>query len=61
MAPANIVLAPLVGLFIDGSGGAYRLTFIAGCGMSLLAILIAWKVHRQFMQLGGPNGYIAPE
>ncbi|MFA6962835.1 MAG: MFS transporter [Opitutaceae bacterium] len=61
MAPANIVLAPLVGLFIDGSGGAYRLTFVAGCGMSLLAILIAWKVHRQFMQLGGPNGYIAPE
>ena len=60
MAPANIVLAPLVGIMIDGSGGAYRLTFIAGCAMAVLALFTAWRVHGHFMCLGGPKGYTAP-
>lgn len=61
MAPASMVLAPAVGLVIDASHGVYRLTFIAGCGLALLALAAAWRVHGHFMRLGGPMGYVAPE
>jgi len=61
MAPANIVLAPLVGILIDGTGGFYRMTFFAGCAMAALALVTAWRVHGHFMRLGGPKGYVAPE
>lgn len=61
MAPANIVLAPLVGMVIDTSGGVYRLTFAGGCVLAALALLAAWRVHGRFMRLGGPKNYEAPE
>lgn len=59
-APANIALAPLVGMFVDWGGDEYRYTFLSGCALALTALWSAWHVHRQFMKLGGPGDYVAP-
>jgi len=59
-APAGILLAPLVGMLIDSSGNAYRVTFLAGAILSGLALLAAWRVHGRFLLLGGPRNYQAP-
>ncbi|HEY9250588.1 MAG TPA: MFS transporter [Rariglobus sp.] len=58
---ANMVLAPVMGSFIDLTGGIYRHTFTAGCCLALLALGTAWHVHGKFMRLGGPKNYTAPE
>jgi MFS family permease len=58
---ANMVFAPIMGSVIDLSGGIYRHTFTAGCGLALLALGAAWRVHGNFMRLGGPKNYSAPE
>jgi MFS family permease len=60
-APANMALAPVVGAIIDGTGNDYRYTFIIGGILAVLALGVAWYVHGQFMHLGGPKNYIAPE
>ncbi|MDR1284406.1 MAG: MFS transporter [Opitutaceae bacterium] len=39
----------------------YRLTFVTGALLSLIAFAGAWVLHHQFMKLGGPRGYVAPE
>jgi len=58
---ANMTLAPLVGLVIDQTGGVFRYCFGIGGGMAVVALAAGWHVHRKFMQLGGPRGYVAPE
>lgn len=60
MAPCNILLAPLVGLAIDGTGKVYGCSFLFGGLLSVTALAAALVVHRQFMRLGGPRGYSAP-
>jgi len=60
-APANMLVAPIVGQIIDQTGNIYRYTFTAGCVLAITALILSAIVHRRFMQLGGPNGYIAPE
>lgn len=58
LAPANMVLAPAVGMVIDG--GVYRHSFTAGCILAIMALVSSWLVHGQFMKLGGPTRYEAP-
>ncbi|AHF91377.1 MFS transporter [Opitutaceae bacterium TAV5] len=62
---ANMVFAPALGMMIQGTGTAteqnYRLTWIAGCALSLIALGAAWYVYGKFMKLGGPKNYVAPE
>jgi len=58
---ANMVAAPLMGMLIDQTGGIYRYTFAVGCVLSILALLAGLIVYRQFVKLGGPENYIAPE
>lgn len=53
-------LSPLVGLFIDASENQYRYTFAIGGGLTIVALIAAWKVYREFVKLGGPEMYIAP-
>lgn len=57
---AHMGLAPLVGSLIDNSGHVYRHTFTVGCVLALIALAAAGLVHRQFMRLGGPTGYVPP-
>lgn len=58
---ANILLAPAIGWLIDATGRVYRLTFVVGGGLAILALLCACYVHGKFMKLGGPKSYVAPE
>jgi hypothetical protein len=60
-APGGMALAPLVGLVLDQTGNAYRYTFVMGCILASLALLTTWSVYCQFMRLGGPKSYVAPE
>lgn len=60
MSPANMILAPLVGLVLDRTGKVYHHTFTAGCALALVALALAFCVHRKFMKLGGPKDYVAP-
>lgn len=58
---ANILLAPSIGWLIDATGRVYRLTFVVGGVLALMALACAWYVHGKFMKLGGPKSYVAPE
>ncbi|MDF3055807.1 MAG: transporter [Rariglobus sp.] len=60
MAPANMVLAPAVGLVLDRTGKVYHHTFTAGCALAVVALVLALCVHHKFMKLGGPKHYVAP-
>ncbi len=60
MAPFSMTMAPLVGLVIDATGKVYHYTFATGCVLALIGLAMAFVVHRQFMKLGGPKGYVAP-
>lgn len=61
MSLGTMTLAPLTGMLIDRTGNLYRLTFVFGAVLAALALLIACYVHAQFMKLGGPKSYQAPE
>ncbi|RRK00036.1 MFS transporter [Opitutaceae bacterium TAV3] len=39
----------------------YRLTFVTACILALIALASSWLLYRQFMRLGGPRDYVAPE
>ncbi|RRJ95235.1 MFS transporter [Opitutaceae bacterium TAV4] len=58
---ANMILAPAMGLLIDGSSGGFRYTFVVGGALAVLALAAGLYVHGKFMKLGGPKGYVAPE
>jgi MFS family permease len=60
-SPLLMCVAPLVGVFIDRSGNIYRYTFTFGVCFSIVALVCGWIVYRQFMRLGGPRNYVAPE
>ncbi|XHR30989.1 MAG: MFS transporter [Chthoniobacteraceae bacterium] len=61
-ALANMVIAPLLGVLIDQSGNhLFHHTFTVAAILSLTALAIAWYVYQQFMKLGGPKAYMAPE
>jgi hypothetical protein len=61
LALGSMVLAPAVGVVIDGTGSGYRHAFGAGMALAAAALVCAIFVHRRFMRLGGPKGYVAPE
>jgi MFS family permease len=57
----GLVIAPMVGAFIDWSGNAYHYTFVVGSALSIVALLVSWRVEHIFRKLGGTQGYVAPE
>ncbi|AHF91327.1 MFS transporter [Opitutaceae bacterium TAV5] len=63
MAVGGMVLEPVVGLAIDSGAQQrdYSYTFVVGLALTVLALMMAFIVHRRFMRLGGPKGYVAPE
>ncbi len=60
-AVCGVVFGPLMGLLLDALGRDYRYTFAVGSIIALAALLTALVVYRNFMALGGPKGYVAPE
>ena len=60
LAMAGMSIPPLTGYIIDLSGNNYHYTFGVGFLLALAASILSVYVHRRFVQLGGPNGYVAP-
>jgi MFS family permease len=58
---STMVIGPAMGVAIDASGKIYRYTFVLGGFLSLVSLISAWVVYKQFVRLGGPKGYVAPE
>ncbi|MFV0417036.1 MAG: MFS transporter [Chthoniobacterales bacterium] len=61
LALGAIGLSPLVGFIIDSAGGEFRYTFAAGVCLSLPGIFAAVVTYKRFKQMGGFQGYVAPE
>jgi len=58
---STMVIGPSMGVAIDASGKIYRYTFVLGGVLSLVALIAAWVVYRQFARLGGTKAYVAPQ
>jgi Major Facilitator Superfamily. len=56
----NMAIGPVVGSVVDLTGNRYYHTFTIGCLIAATAFAIGLHVHRNFMRLGGPKGYVAP-
>lgn len=57
----TIVLAPLLGWFLDTTHHDYRFTFFVGSAIALAGLFMNVRLHRQFLFHGGPKNYIPPE
>ena len=60
-AVSTMLLAPMLGRFLDYTHHDYRYTFFASAALTLMALASAIVVHGRFMALGGPRNYVAPE
>lgn len=56
-----VVIPPAVGLWLDATGNVYRYTFAGSAVLAGFGIVAFLVVHRRFMALGGPRGYVPPE
>lgn len=57
---AAMCVGPALGLVLDTSNHNYRLTYITGFFLAVVAVCVLFVVYRRFMAMGGPKGYIAP-
>ena len=57
----GMVFTPLVGLCLDLVHHNYRYTFLISTVLSVVALIGLMIVHWEFMKLGGPGNYKAPE
>lgn len=60
-AIAGMAIPPLVGVFLDATGNTYRFTYFIAFGLAAAGLVGGLVLHRKFMQLGGPEHYVAPE
>lgn len=56
-----MIVGPGMGWFLDHAGHDYRFTYFVSSALALLSLASGYVVYRRFRQLGGPNGYVAPE
>ncbi len=54
-------IGPITGWVLDMSDHAYRLTYLAGGVITVLALSSGLVLHAKFMALGGPRNYSVPE
>jgi MFS family permease len=57
----QIVIGPVLGVFLDSCGHVYSYVFFVGAGLTALCLWACVVVHRRFMKFGGPEHYVAPE
>ncbi len=57
----GMLLSPLVGFCLDHAHHNYRYTFLISGVLSSIALTALIIVHWEFMKLGGPDNYKAPE
>ncbi|MEI6492549.1 MAG: MFS transporter [Verrucomicrobiota bacterium] len=58
---SQIVIGPALGVFLDATGHVYRHTYLVGCGLAVICLFCAIKLHSRFQALGGPRNYVAPQ
>jgi len=58
---SQIVIGPVLGVFLDRCDHAYRYVFFVGAGLTALCLWACLVLQRRFKQLGGPDHYVAPE
>lgn len=58
---SQIVIGPVLGMFLDRCDHVYRYVFFVGAGLTALCLWASVVLQRRFMQLGGPEHYVAPE
>jgi MFS family permease len=61
VALGTMILGPVIGQLLDYSHHVYRYSYLASSGLAFLALLAGLVLHAQFMKLGGPKRYVAPE
>lgn len=59
-AVVTILFSLALGYALDTSGSNYRLTYFAGFALAMLTVAVLAVVHRRYMAMGGPTGYVAP-
>jgi MFS family permease len=57
----SVAFGPVLGLVLDAANNDYRLTFVASALISILTLALLAILWRQFLKLGGPKTYTAPE
>jgi MFS family permease len=60
-AVGTIVLSTAMGYLLDKTHTNYRLTYAVSSVLAFTALGVMIVVHRKFMALGGPKGYVAPD
>ncbi len=60
-AVSTILLAPILGKFLDYTHHDYHYTFFASAILTLMALGAFFVLHSRFIALGGPRNYIAPK
>jgi MFS family permease len=58
---SQILIGPILGMFLDYTHHAYRYIFFVSLGLTALCLWACMALHRKFMALGGPDNYVAPE
>ncbi|MBL8025165.1 MAG: MFS transporter [Fibrobacteres bacterium] len=61
MSVATMATGPSVGKILDITGHNYRFTFILGSVLAFAGFIAVVILHKKFMRLGGPKGYVPPE
>jgi MFS family permease len=57
---SQIVIGPVLGIFLDYCGHVYRYVFFVAAGLTALCLWACLVLQRRFMRLGGPEHYVAP-
>jgi MFS family permease len=57
----SVAFGPVLGMVLDAADNDYRLTFVASALISFLTLALLVVLWRQFLKLGGPKSYTAPE
>jgi MFS family permease len=60
-AVSAMLLAPILGKFLDYTHHEYRYTFFVSAILTLMALGAFLVLHGRFIALGGPSNYVAPE
>ncbi len=58
---AGILVPPLLGMALDHAHHNYHYVFNAAFGVAVLGLVVGIIFYRQFLLLGGPNHYRAPQ
>jgi len=61
LSACTMSFSPIMGSIIDATGSEFRHTFLAGALLAIGALFASLHAYRNFMRLGGPAGYVAPE